>query len=200
MKKGMIYIHGKGGNAGEAEHYKPLFPEWDVVGFDYKAETPWDAQAEFPAFYDAFSREHDRVCLIANSIGALFSMSTLSDRKVEKAFFISPIVNMERLISDMMLWANVTEAELKEKGIIETAFGEPLSWDYLCWARKHPISWDIPTRILYGNKDYLQSIQTMRAFAEQIGAEITVMDGGEHWFHTEEQMRFLDNWIQNAQV
>jgi len=21
------------------------------------------------------------------------------------------------------------------------------------------------------------------------------MDGGEHWFHTEEQMRFLDDWI-----
>jgi len=21
------------------------------------------------------------------------------------------------------------------------------------------------------------------------------MDGGEHWFHTDEQMQFLDNWI-----
>jgi len=23
------------------------------------------------------------------------------------------------------------------------------------------------------------------------------MKNGEHWFHTEEQMKFLDNWIKN---
>ncbi len=27
------------------------------------------------------------------------------------------------------------------------------------------------------------------------GAELTVMPNGEHWFHTEEQMQFLDRWI-----
>ena len=199
MRKGIVYIHGKGGNAEEAEHYKPLFPEWDVVGFDYKAETPWQALKEFPAFFDAFCREHDSICLITNSIGALFAMYALSDRRIKKAFFISPIVSMERLISDMMLWANVTEAELKEKGIIETGFSDPLSWDYLCWVREHPVSWDIHTSILYGSKDTLQSYETIRSFAAQTGAELTVMDDGEHWFHTEEQMRFLDNWIQAAQ-
>ena len=26
-------------------------------------------------------------------------------------------------------------------------------------------------------------------------ATLTVMEGGEHWFHTEEQMDFLDRWI-----
>ena len=51
MKKGMIYIHGKGGNVGEADHYKALFPEYDVIGFDYKSETPWDAKEEFIPFY-----------------------------------------------------------------------------------------------------------------------------------------------------
>ena len=25
---------------------------------------------------------------------------------------------------------------------------------------------------------------------------LTVMPGGEHWFHTEEQMAFLDSWLQ----
>jgi len=24
---------------------------------------------------------------------------------------------------------------------------------------------------------------------------VTVMEGGEHWFHTAEQMAFLDDWI-----
>jgi hypothetical protein len=25
-----------------------------------------------------------------------------------------------------------------------------------------------------------------------------VMEEGEHWFHTDEQMRFLDNWIKEG--
>ena len=25
---------------------------------------------------------------------------------------------------------------------------------------------------------------------------LTVMEGGDHWFHTEEQMCFLDEWIK----
>lgn len=36
----------------------------------------------------------------------------------------------------------------------------------------------------------------MQDFAEKHQAELTVMEGGEHWFHTEEQMAFLDDWIR----
>lgn len=74
MRKAVIYIHGKGGKAEEAMHYRPLFPDCDVIGFEYKAQTPWEA--------------------------------------------------------------------------------------------------------------------------ERVGATLTVMPGGEHWFHTEEQMAFLDRWIK----
>ena len=31
--------------------------------------------------------------------------------------------------------------------------------------------------------------------ANGIGAALTVMPGGEHWFHTDKQMRFLGEWI-----
>lgn len=195
MKKGIIYIHGKGGNVSEADHYITLFPEYDVIGFDYKSETPWDAKEEFIQFYDSFCKEHDVVSIIANSIGAFFSLNAFADKKIEMAYFISPVVNMEKLISDMMQLENVAEEDLKEQGHIETAFGETLSWEYLSWVKKHPISWNIPTKILYGSKDHLQSIDTIQSFAEQIGADVTVMADGEHWFHTEEQMKFLDNWI-----
>ena len=34
MENAIIYIHGKGGSAAECEHYKPLFPEYDVFGLD----------------------------------------------------------------------------------------------------------------------------------------------------------------------
>ena len=52
MKELVMYVHGKGGEAEEAEHYKPLFPKSDVIGFDYKSQNPWEAKIEFSDFYD----------------------------------------------------------------------------------------------------------------------------------------------------
>ena len=186
----------KGGSAEEAEYYRSLFPDCDVIGFDYKSQAPWDAAEEFPKLFDAACEKYESVVLVANSIGAYFAMNALWDKPIEKAYFISPVVDMPRLITDMMTWVNVTEDELREKREIETTFGETLSWDYLCYAREHLIYWPVPTHILYGEKDNLTSLQTMSTFAEQIHATLTVMPGGEHWFHTKEQMAYLDQWIK----
>lgn len=198
MKKLVIYVHGKGGTAEEAKHYRTLFVESDVIGFDYKSQNPWEAKREFSDFYDLHSKEYNSVILVANSIGAFFSMHALAEKKISKALFISPISNMEKLITNMMIWSNVTEEELCRKKEISTGFGETLSWEYLCYVRKHPIKWNIPTCILYGANDNLTSLETVSEFAEQIGASLTIMNDGEHWFHTNEQMEFLDNWIRNS--
>lgn len=197
MKQLVIYVHGKGGSAEEANHYQHLFADSDVIGLDYKAQTPWEAKTELSDFFDLYSKDYDEVVLIANSIGAYFSMCGLYNKKISRAFFISPIVNMEKLITDMMMWSNVTEDELKNKGEISTQSGENLSFEYLCYARKNPINWSVPTNILYGSKDNVTSAETLTEFVNKIGASITVMEGGEHWFHTDEQMSFLDNWISN---
>lgn len=198
MKKLAVYVHGKGGNAAEAEHYKPLFAECEVIGYDYRAENPWEAGAEFPAFFDEQKKQFDEITLIANSIGAFFSMCSLDENQIKRAMFISPIVDMERLIRDMMTWANVSEADLRERGEIATSFGETLSWEYLCYVRDNPVCWRVPTAVLYGERDNLTSFPTISAFAEKTGASLTVMQGGEHWFHTDEQMAFLDNWIADV--
>ena len=198
MKNIVVYVHGKGGSAEEAEHYRTLFPEDEVIGFDYHAGTPWEAKEEFPEFFAALRRRCDSLTLIANSIGAFFSLSALNEAMVDRACFISPVVDMEKLIGNMMTWANVTERELAERSEIPTTFGETLSWRYLCYVREHPISWRVPSRILYGERDELTSQETISAFAKRIGAELTVMPGGEHWFHTEEQMRFLDDWVRKT--
>lgn len=198
MKNMVVYVHGKGGSAAEAEHYKALFPDSEVVGFDYQSQTPWEAKEEFPRFFSEQRKHCGSLTLIANSIGAFFSLSSLDEALVDRACFISPVVDMEKLIGDMMQWANVTERELAEKEEIPTDFGETLSWAYLCYVRAHPIDWRVPTRILYGAQDNLTSLETISAFAGRLGAELTVMPEGEHWFHTPEQMRFLDAWLIKA--
>ena len=197
MKNVIVYVHGKGGNAEEANYYRKFFnDDFDIIGFDYKSENPWNAKSEFSDYFDSIIPEYNKTILIANSIGAYFSLISLADKKIEKAMLISPIVDMERLIIDMMTWANVSEEELSIKKEIETPFGETLSWEYLSYVRKNPIHWNIPTGILYAEKDNMTSISTITDFSKKINANITFMPGGEHWFHTKEQMDFLDNWIK----
>ena len=196
MKSAVIYIHGKSGSASESEHYKPLFPDDDVIGLKYQTFTPWETGKEIHHAVIKLKAEYESLILIANSIGAYFSMNANIDALIGKAYFISPIVDMERLITDRMAWENVTESELKKQGVIPSAFGEELSWEYLCYVREHPVVWSVPTDILYGRKDALTSYETITAFAKKHRASLTVMENGEHWFHTEEQLIFLDKWIR----
>ncbi|MBQ1476810.1 MAG: alpha/beta hydrolase [Erysipelotrichaceae bacterium] len=192
----IVYIHGKVGSAEEADHYRSLFPSCDVLGLDVQSSLPWEAGKQIHTAVNELKKTYDRVILIANSIGAFFAMNAGIEREISRAYFISPVVDMEKLIRDMMSWAGVTESKLHQEGVIHTAFGEDLSWEYLCYVRSHPISWSVPTDILYGSRDDLTSPEMIREFADRHHADLTVMEGGEHWFHTEEQMAFLDKWIR----
>lgn len=198
MKKVMIYIHGKGGNYREAEQYKQNCPDYDIYGVDYTDDFPWIVQEKILAVYHRLNEKYDYIYVLANSIGAYFSMHTLQKANIKKAFFISPILDMERLILDMMRWAEVSEEELSKKGEFPTDFGETLSWNYLCYVREHPISWRAPTEILYGENDSMTTFQTVKEFIDSHDSHLTIMEGGEHWFHTEAQLDFLNQWMRNV--
>ena len=197
MGKAILYLHGKGGSAKEADRYKALCPEYDVFGMDDPFLTPWETKEKILAEYERLRINYDAIAIIANSIGAYFAMNALAGRPIEKALFISPIVDMEKLISDMMRQAGVTEAELQEKREIETSFGERLSWRYLCYVRENPIRWNVRTDILYAGKDNLTSYETVSQFANKANASLTIMENGEHWFHTKEQLDFLNRWLKS---
>ena len=108
----ILYIHGKGGSAMESEHYKPLFPDYEVIGLDYQ---------------------------------------TFSDLKgTECGVAITP--------------------------------------------------WDTGKEIYDAVKELKRRFENIILIANKHQATLTVMDGGEHWFHTEEQMAFLDNWIKGVEV
>ena len=200
MNKAILYIHGKGGSASEAEQYKPFFPGFDAIGVDYDGYLPCEVREQLKAQYDRLCESYGHISVIANSIGVYFTMLALHDRKVKKALFISPILDMERLIRDMMSWAGVTEQQLREQGEIATDFGETLSWEYLCFARENPVHWDIPTEILYAGRDNLTSRQTVERFAKEHNAALSVMENGEHWFHTNEQLAFLYSWVEGKNM
>ena len=49
----VVYIHGQGGDAAECGHYRALFPDYEVVGLDYHAQTPWEAVCDFAKAHNA---------------------------------------------------------------------------------------------------------------------------------------------------
>ena len=72
MEEIVVYVHGKGGSTQEAEHYKALFPNCEVIGFDYHAQSPWEATEEFSGFFTAVRKRCGKLTLVANSVGAFF--------------------------------------------------------------------------------------------------------------------------------
>lgn len=198
MNKTVLYIHGKGGSYLEAEQYRKNCPGWQVIGIDYQVDFPWLVRGQIRDAYDQARKAGGPIRVIANSIGAYFTMLALQGCEMEKALFISPVLDMERLILDMMGWARVSEKELCERGEIPTDFGETLSWKYLCYVRDNPTAWKVPTDILYAGGDHLTSRETVDAFVRSHASSLTVMANGEHWFHTPEQLAFLDQWMKKA--
>lgn len=201
-----LFIHGKNGSKQEALDFAEIACPlgFQVVGIDLAEHgarkktgeklLPWSAVSEIKNIYLYMKEKWKCINVRANSIGAWLSMLALQGEKIGKALFVSPIVDMENLIENMMQWANVTEAELQSQGEIATNFGETLSWEYLCWVRKHKIFWNAPTEILYAEKDNLTPREVIDLFVATTGGKLTVMENGEHWFHTEEQLRFLHDW------
>ncbi|WIR74291.1 alpha/beta hydrolase [Lactiplantibacillus plantarum] len=198
MKNAIIYVHGQGGNYLEAGSYKKNCPNFDMYGVDYNTYLPWVVKKEIIKVYDKVRSEYERVYVIANSIGAYFSMYALQNFYIEKALFISPVLDMESLILDMMNWSNISEKELYEKKEIKTNIGEVISWDYLHFVRENHFKWDIPTKILYAERDELISRQTIDDFQKKHNVGLTIMHGGEHWFHTERQIDYLNDWMKRS--
>ena len=198
MRKAMLYIHGKGGSAEEVTLFRPFCAGYDVRGIDLTDFTPWESAGQIRAAFNEMREECSRVSILANSIGAWLAMCALHDCPVERAFFISPVLDMENLILGMMKQACVTEADLRERREVRTDFGETLSWKYLSFVRGHPVRWSVPTEILCAEHDALLPHETFVRFVRTHDARLTVMPGGEHWFHTPEQMAFLGAWLREA--
>ena len=210
-EQGYLFLHGQDGNKEEAAAFaKIAVPAgYQVLGIDLprhgarKAMTtgfdPWTVVPELQAVLVERKPHWSKISLRANSIGAYFSMLAFQQEKICKALFVSPIVDMERLILTMMGWAGVTEEELQAPGEIPTDFGQTLSWSYLCWVRQHPLAaWKAPTAILYAGHDTLTSRQTVTAFSEKHNVILTVYEEGEHWFHTLRQCDRLQEWEQQS--
>ena len=129
-------------------------------------------------------------------MGAYFSLLAYKDEDIKQGVFLSPVINMKVIIDNMMLWSNTTEEKLKEKQEIKTDFGQTLYWDYYKYVKDNPITnLNKKTYILYGDKDNMQDRAIIERFVKDFNCNLTIMENGEHYFHTEEQLNYYKNWL-----
>lgn len=148
---------------------------------------------------DFATRRSNEISLFACSIGAYFALLAYKEVSIKQSLFLSPVVNMSRIIDSMMTWFHVSKEELKAEQEIPTPAGQTLYWDYYCYVKENPIVyWESPTDILYGKKDNLCEFDVVSSFANQFDCSLEVMDNGEHYFHTPEQLNFFRQWLKKS--
>lgn len=154
---------------------------------------------DLSAVLDYAGARWKRIGLFAVSMGAYFSLLACGDRRIEGAWFLSPLVDMGALIHSMMTWFDISPERLERERAIPTPMGQTLYWDYFCYVRDHPIlSWSIPTEILAGGRDTLCDPAVTAGFADRFSCRLRTVETAEHWFHTESDLSALERWLRET--
>ena len=123
---------------------------------------------ELLKIYDYVKGKYEKISLWACSLGAFFSLLAYQCVKFNQCLFLSPVVDMQRLIENMMIWFEINEEKFKmNKKLIETPIGETLYYDYYCYVKEHSVTeWNSQTMILYGENDNLCEYEYIKKFAK----------------------------------
>ena len=205
-------VHGQFGNKFEAESFARIAVPlgWQVLAVDLPEHgeragnssarfDPWHSVPELHGIISSLRSKNKRVALRAVSIGAWFSLLAARGISLECCLLVSPLLNMERMIADMMRSANISEDTLKEVGEIVVRTGPCCHMIICCMQgetlRRFPASMQ---KVLWGENDAVVPFDTVEAFCKANHCGLTVMPAGEHWFHTAEQCKFLSEWESAA--
>ncbi|MCH3909142.1 MAG: alpha/beta hydrolase [Bacilli bacterium] len=202
-KKAFLFIHGRGGNKEEASFLADIVCHkgYQVISFslpksgerkDSKEEmNPWTVVPEILAVYGYLEKKYEEIGVYAISIGAYFAMLALKDKNIKQAIFVSPLVDMVSLIEGMMKMDDISPQRLENEKTIKTKSGGVVSLEYYVYAKTHLPECRYPSIIVYGDGDYLTNRTTIEAFAKKDEATLYVEKGGEHYFHTPEELLYL---------
>jgi alpha-beta hydrolase superfamily lysophospholipase len=161
--------------------------------------NPWNGVCDLQTIFRYAECRWTDISLYAESLGAYFCLLAFPKEAIRQCLFVSPVLDMERLVQNMMAMADVDEAILQARQKIPTDFGETLSWTYYSYVREHPVQrWGIPTAILYGGHDALIGRDIVEDFASRFNCQLTVADDAEHWFHTPDQRKALSDWLDQT--
>ncbi|MCI5873199.1 MAG: alpha/beta hydrolase [Clostridiales bacterium] len=204
-----LCVHGKMSSKESAETVAKIAEEkgYQAISFDLPRHGErvdedarcdiWNGMHDLSIIADYVWENWKEVSLYACSLGAYFSLNTYGNRNIRKCLFQSPIVDMEYLIWQMMRWFDVSEERLSREKEIDTPI-DTMTWDYYQYVKAHPIQeWDIPTCVLFGGKDNLQSLEVIKKFADKFHCSLTVAENSEHPFMGEGDAQIVNRWLKH---
>ncbi len=207
-EKVYLFVHGKLSSKDAAAVFAQIAQEKGIqtLSFDLpqhgdRAQEPercdiWNGIRDLTVMCDAAFARWQQVSLFGCSLGAYFSLNVCQNYPFRRCLFQSPIVDMEYLIRQMMVWFHVSPERLEQEREVETPI-DTMSWNYFQYVLSHPVTrWDIPTAILYGGKDNLQSRKVMKHFAERFGCRLTVSEFSEHPFMEPSDYFIVEDWMR----
>lgn len=204
-----IYVHGKMGCKENAEHFAEIAISrgYQVISFDLPEHGErknqeysimvWNAVKDLKHVSNYVINKWKEINLYACSLGAYFSLLAYKDIDMKKCLFQCPVLNMEKLLSNMMIWFDITEEQLMREKVIPTSLGETLHWDYWIYSKENPVDeWKVKTYILYPSKDRLTDKTTVDNFTNTHSVHLTLLDGADHYFKEEKYLKQLEIWLQ----
>ena len=208
-EKVYLFVHGKMSSKESAEKFAEIANQkgYQTISFDLPQHGErqgendrcdiWNGMRDLALIGDYTFANWKEVSLFACSLGAYFSLNTYHTYDLKKCLFQSPILDMEYLIKQMMLWFDISEERLLQEKEVYTPI-DILSWDYYQYVKAHPIKeWNAPTCILYAGKDNLQPLNVIKNFTDRFNCVLTVAENSEHPFMDEKDAQIVDYWLQD---
>ena len=204
-----LCVHGKMSSKESAEGIAIIAEQrgYQTISFDLPGHGErqnedkrcdiWNGIRDLTAIGDYVFANWKEVSLYACSLGACFCLHAYNKRNIKKCLFQSPILDMEYLIKQMMIWFEISEERLAQEKEIDTPI-DLMTWDYYQYVKEHPVQkWDVPTGILFAGRDMLQSIEIVKNFANKFNCVLTVSENSEHPFMGEEDGAIVEQWLRD---
>lgn len=162
---------------------------------DDKAFNAMIASSEVKAFAQLARSQSTDVSLLASSIGVYFSLCDTPVGAFERAWLVSPLIDLEDYIRDVMAEYSVTDEQLETATVIDTPRAV-LEWPYLRFVVEHPARLEIPSWTIRGDQDEVVPLETLNRFVSAPDFELVQIEGGRHFLGQPPHLDAVIKWFE----